>query len=201
MKTEIYRNVWFLAVPLLVVTMSNFVLSATHRDAAIASPLELNEETIFSIYDQINTADIEMSYLVVQKGYAQAVLGLGEMIVRDHVPIRSRARALAKKLGITLRPTQPIDFLRHHSTTMRHLETKSGAEFDRAYLRYEIKFSEKAIQMVRDVLLPKIQNVEFRAQVEKDLVGMELHLSHVVHVAKELDYTTNGPVPPKGHAH
>src|SRR5690606_7645986 len=98
-----------------------------------------DDPTIVFIFDQANTVDIETGNLAAKKGHSAEVREFGAMLARDHDMVRKMGRDLAAKLGVT--PTAPADnaaTTKAHAETMARLNKLSGAEFDHAFLQYEV---------------------------------------------------------------
>src|SRR5689334_14297540 len=72
--------------------------------AAQQAAPKLDDATIVAIFDQANTADIEMGELAVRQGSSARVRDFGAMLARDHGAVRQMGRDLAKKLGVTPTP-------------------------------------------------------------------------------------------------
>jgi putative membrane protein len=97
-------------------------------------------------------------------------------------------RDLARKLAITPIPADSDNTAQEHAKNITLLQSKSGVEFDRAYLLHEIVFHTAAVNATKEILLPAIQNQEFKALVQKVLPGFEHHLAETVELAHKLHY-------------
>jgi putative membrane protein len=146
-------------------------LRASSRTAS-----QLDDATIVAIFDAANTADIETGALAAERGHAKEVREFGAMLVRDHQQVRQLGRDLAAKLGVT--PTPPADNAgaAAHAQAMASLRSKTGAEFDRAFLQHEAAFHKSVIDAVQTTLLPAIKNDELRALVEKVAPAFQAHM-------------------------
>ncbi|HEX6058558.1 MAG TPA: DUF4142 domain-containing protein [Gemmatimonadaceae bacterium] len=163
------------------------------RDAAApladAVPLparDLDDATIVAIFDAANTADIETGRLAVERGHSKEVRDFGAMLVRDHEAVRQMGRDLAARLGVT--PTPPADGsgAAAHAAAIASLRTKSGAEFDHAFLRHEVEFHRGVIDAVETTLLPAIRNAELKALVEKVAPAFRAHMLAADHLDRQL---------------
>jgi len=136
----------------------------------------LDDPTIFAIFDEVNTMDIWTARLAAQKGSTEEIRALGRKVASDHEAVQSMARALASKLGIV--PTPPVtdESAAQLSSTIAMLQSKAGKEFDRAYLLHEADFHANAINAVNTVLLPALKNEEFKKLIQKVAPGFASHL-------------------------
>ena len=151
-----------------------------------APPAPLDDPTIVAIFDAANTFDMETGQLALQRSHTKAVRELAQQFIHDHQAVRQQGRDLAKKLAVT--PTPPKDFPlgRQHAEAMRELRSKSGAEFDRAYVEHEITYHQAVLDAVTGTLLPAIKNSELKAFVEKVGPAFQGHLEAAKQLQKRL---------------
>lgn len=89
---------------------------------------------------QSNLAEIQTGQLAVSRSKTAAVRDLGMMFVTDHTPLDADLVKVAAKLGVTL-PSRPNAEQRAFAAKLDKL---SGAEFDKAWLKGQIKGHRKA---------------------------------------------------------
>ena len=142
---------------------------------AAAQEKGMDDATIVAIFDAANAADIETGQLAVERGSTKEVRDFGAMLARDHRNVQQQGRDLAQRLGVT--PTPPVDdaSAKAHADAMAMLRTKSGADFDRAFLDHEVKFHQAVIDAVNQTLLPAIQNQELRNLVVAVAPAFDAH--------------------------
>ena len=95
-------------------------------------------------------------------------------------------RDLAKKLNIVPTPPDNDTSVVDHANAVSLLQSKSGAEFDKAYLKHEIAFHQSVIDAIRGTLLPAIKNNELKKLVKDVLPGFEHHLAATKAAATKL---------------
>ena len=146
----------------------------------------LDDPTIVAIFDAANTADIETGALAAKKGSTKEVRDFGLMLERDHKVVRQQGRDLAAKLGVT--PTPPSDdaSAAAHAKAMKDLASKSGKEFDRAFLAHEVAFHKAVIDAVTTTLLPAIQNAELKDLVVKIAPAFQAHMMAAEAMGKKI---------------
>jgi putative membrane protein len=66
------------------------------------------------------------------------------------------------------------------------LRSKTGADFDKAYLQYEVTFHQSVVDAVKGTLLPAIKNDELRNLMNTVLPGFEHHLAATKAVAMKM---------------
>jgi putative membrane protein len=173
--------------------IATFVAAASLALAATAESLnggtpaaELDDPTIVAIFDAANTADIETGKLAAERGQAAEVREFGAMLARDHQQVRQIGRDLAKKLGVTPTPPKDDAGAKAHADAMTSLRSKSGADFDRAFLQHEAAFHKSVIDAVQSTLLPAIRNEELRALVVKVTPAFQAHMLAAQNLEKKL---------------
>ena len=135
----------------------------------------LDDPTIVAIFDAANAADIETGQLAMERGSTKEVRDFGAMLARDHSNVQQQGRDLARRLGVT--PTPPVDdaSAKAHADAMAMLRTKSGADFDKAFLDHEVTFHQSVIDAVNGTLLPAIRNPELRQLVVTVAPAFDAH--------------------------
>lgn len=147
----------------------------------------LDDTAIMAIYDQVNSFDIETALIGEVKGHSPKVRALGKMVSGDHTGVRKAALALAFKVGVTPDlPASRTKAAKAHYEAIKMLRSKSGKEFDRAYLKHEIKFHEAAISAVEKLLIPSASHAEFKEHFKAVLPHFKRHLKETRRIAKEL---------------
>ncbi|MFN2566185.1 MAG: DUF4142 domain-containing protein [Gemmatimonadaceae bacterium] len=148
-----------------------------------------DDATIVAIFDAANTADIETGALAAERGHSREVRDFGAMLARDHAQVRQLGRDLAKKLGVTPTPPKDDAAAKAHAQAVASLRSKSGAEFDRAFLQHEAAFHKSVIDAVQSTLLPAIKNDELRSLVVKVAPAFEAHMLAAQNLEKQLATT------------
>lgn len=154
------------------------------READASGPLD--DATILAIFDQANTADIVTGRLGAKYGASEDVRALGRMVATDHVAVQQMGRDLARKLGVMPTPPDGDTSVADSARTVALLQSKTGAEFDRAYLLHEVAFHQSVIDAVKGTLLPAAKHDDLRALIRKVLPGLEHHLAATKAVAAKL---------------
>lgn len=147
---------------------------------------KLDDATILAIFDQANAADIWTARLGVKRAHSGEVKALAKMVATDHEAVQHMGREMAKKLGVIPSPPDNDASAEAQAKAIAVLQTKSGPEFDQAYLRHEIAFHQSVIAAVKNVLLPSTRNGELRELIIKVLPGFEHHLAATKEVAAKL---------------
>ena len=172
---------------------SNFIMMAVGvliatslMNAKALADNKLDDATIFAIFDQANMADIWVGRIGVKKSHSEEVRALATMVATEHEAVQQMGRDLAKRLGIIPTPPDNDTSITSQAKAVAILQSKSGADFDKAYLKHEIAFHQSVITAIKGTLLPAIKNEQFKALVTKVLPGFEHHLAETKATAKKL---------------
>lgn len=169
----------------LLVVVGIAALSGLMGNSAVAGG-KLDDATILAIFDEANAVDIYTGRLGAKYGHSEEVRALGRMVASDHVAVQQMGRDLAKKLNIVPTPPDNDTSVVDHANAVSLLQSKSGAEFDKAYLKHEIAFHQSVIDAIRGTLLPAIKNNELKKLVKDVLPGFEHHLAATKAAATKL---------------
>ena len=170
--------------------------------AEAEGPSLLDDATILAHFDEMNTTDIWLARMAVHQAATDGVREIGRMIVEDHEKIQAKARALAGKLKIIPR-SEPTD---HSAARLAELvalvQSKTGPEFDRAYLTHELEFSEAFLAMLKERMVPAAQRKEIKDLLAKLVPEFEHHLANMRETARQL-HVADGDHgwPPPSHHH
>ena len=166
-----------MAMTLTVLTIATVVAGA--RGA-------LDDGQILALFDEANTTDIWTARVALAKSQSAEVRALASLVVADHEAVQQTARELAKRIRVIAVPPADDESAAALASAVRELQSKGGADFDRAYLAHELAFHRSAIDAVRGTLLPAATNVELKALLKSVLGGFEHHLAETRRVADNL---------------
>lgn len=155
--------------------------AATSPDtaAAAATPAKLTDPEIASVAVTADQIDIDYAAIAKKKSKNKEVLAFASTMEKDHGNVNKQAVALAKKLGVTPQDnsiTQSL--LSQAATTKAMLNSKSGSDFDTAYINNEVAYHKAAIEVVENTLIPDATNPELKSLLQSALPIFKGHLEH-----------------------
>ncbi|MEO6869025.1 MAG: DUF4142 domain-containing protein [Ginsengibacter sp.] len=159
----------------------------TTPDSATATTAKLTDPEIASVAVTADQIDIDYAKIAKSKSKNADVLKFAANMAKDHQSVNDQAIALAKKLNVT-----PMDnpttqsLLSGAATTKEMLNSKTGADFDKAYIDNEVAYHEAAIGLVEGTLIPDASNAELKSLLQKALPIFKQHLEHAKMVQKEI---------------
>ena len=156
--------------------------------AAPATSATLTDPEIASIAVTANQIDIDYANIAKAKSKTKSVLDFANTMAKDHQSVIDQAVALAKKLGVTPQDNPTTQsLLSGEVETKAMLNSKSGADFDKAYVDNEVAYHKAAIDIVENKLIPSSSNAELKALLQSALPLFKEHLAHAEMVQKELN--------------
>lgn len=140
----------------------------TSQPAAPATP----DGDALGAFIVANKSGAEGGRLATQKGSAQPVRDLGTGFARDHDDLAARARELGTRLSITPAAKPTVQAPDASAT----LASKTGTEFDRAYLQHEVEFHRWFVDQINGSMLPSTTNPELKTFLELAVPALQAHL-------------------------
>lgn len=164
-----------------------FVLSITviGLNYATAQESTINDAQIASIAVTANQIDVRYGEIALQKSNDPEVKKFAQNMVNDHNSVIKMAVELAGKLGVTPEDNEVTQsLLAGEKETTKMLQSKSGKEFNKAYIDNEVAYHQAVIDAVNNVLIPNAKNTELKALLVKVAPVLQQHLEHAKMVQK-----------------
>jgi putative membrane protein len=124
-------------------------------------------------------AEVQLGEVAQNKGTNPQVKEFGKMMVADHTKANDELKAIAASKNIAL-PTEPSEDLQKAAAD---ITSKSGREFDKAYLKQMVKDHEKTVKLFEDGQ-KNVVDTEIKAFIDKTLPVLKTHLEHVKNLNK-----------------
>lgn len=148
---------------------------------------KLTDPEIASVALTADQIDIDYAAIAKEKSTNKDVLEFAATMARDHGNVNDQAKALAEKLGVTPQDNPTTQSLMDGAkTTKEMLNSKSGADFDKAYIDNEVAYHKAAIGVIENTLIPDATNAELKSLLESALPIFKGHLEHAEKIQKEL---------------
>jgi putative membrane protein len=161
--------------------------SATGDTGAVSGNGEATPAGVLSQMNVSNTTEIQLSALATKKASSPQVKEIANKLVAHHKKNREEVRALAQKVNVTLTPAQGGSVSSADSVAMpQDLQTLSGAEFDKAWVQYQINAHNANIQRIQNQTLPSVQDPQIKSYLQKTLTTMQGHLVNLEQVEQQL---------------
>jgi putative membrane protein len=132
-------------------------------------------------------AEVELAQAGAQKAQNEQVKQLAQRIQADHTKANQELKQLAQRVGVTV----PTEVDRKHRKMIDDLQSKSGAEFDKAFTEHMIKDHKKDIKQFEKAARDA-ENPEVKAFAERTLPTLREHLRMAQNAGRAIGLT--GPL-------
>lgn len=132
-------------------------------------------------------AEVELGRIAAERASNEEVKRFGQRMVDDHTKANQELMQLAQSKGVAL----PTEMDSSHRSMRDRLGKLSGAEFDREYMRGQVKDHEKTVALFeREAQQGK--DAEAKAWAEKTLPTLREHLQQARDLATKTGATVAG---------
>jgi putative membrane protein len=146
---------------------------------------KLSDAEVASVAVVANQIDIDYSEIAKEKSKDKEILNFAQTMATDHAAVIAQAAVLVKKLGVTPKDN-PVSqqLLADAENSKKMLRSKSGNDFNKAYIDNEVAYHKAVIAAVKDLLIPETENKELKELLQNVLPALETHLHHAEMVQK-----------------
>ena len=142
--------------------------SAKAAPAAMPAKASSGDVSWLKDADTAGNAEVAAATLAVGKAQRADVKAFAQKMVDEHAAANKELGAIATKMGVALPATKPAE---------HGLDTKSGADFDVAYLKLQVTAHEKAEKLFENAA--KADDADIRTFAAKTLPAIREHLVEV----------------------
>jgi putative membrane protein len=136
----------------------------------------LSDSNVLAMLNTINLSEIDAATLAKQKASSEDSRIFANRMLDDHTTMLQEAQQLAQRTDIVPQPPALASTAaKTHQATMEKLRTLSGRDFDRAYLKYQIKMHEQAIDLLGDTTR-SVDNTQLHAYLQDTRANLNEHL-------------------------
>jgi len=163
------------------------MMSMPADSGAVEGNTTVTPAGILSQMNVANTTEIQLATMAAGKARSPQVKQIARKLVSDHTKNRQQVRALAQKLNVSLTPSAGGSVTASDSAAMPpDLASKTGADFDKAFIQHEIQDHQSNIDKLEKQVLPTIQNDQVKSYLQKTVTDMQTHLSSLKQIEQQL---------------
>lgn len=163
---------------------------------AAASAQTVTDPQIAAIVVTANQVDIDAGKVAEARAANADVKQFGEMMVTSHTGVNKQAAELVARLKVTPESNPTSQSLRSGGEmNVAHLQTLTGAEFDRAYVDHEVAYHQQVLDAIDKTLIPGATNGELKALLVKVRPAIAAHLQHAKMLQTSLKGKKQRPSP------
>jgi putative membrane protein len=142
----------------------------TMTTASAASTLSAEDTDFVNKAAMGGLAEVQLGNLATQKAQNADVKSFGQRMVTDHSAANAELSQLATAKGITL----PTEIAGEHKAAADHLNTESGAAFDKAYMTHMVEDHNKDVAEFEKAS-QSAQDADVKAWAAKTLPTLKAH--------------------------
>lgn len=151
------------------------------NDSAITmSDISKMDESFMMRAAEINMEEIKLGNLAQQKGTADHVKKLGNMMVKEHTQAMAELTSMARLKMVNLSTNESDKIVKAYNT----LDGKKGKEFDKAYSNMMVKGHKDAISLFENTNR-ETKDEDVKVLTAKMLPVLKLHLEQSITCQKE----------------
>jgi putative membrane protein len=155
---------------------------------AQTQPQSPSDPQIAAIVVAANQVDIDAGNLAKSKSSSNDVKAFAQRMVTDHSGVNQSAVALVQRLKVTPEDNPTSQALKQGGNqNVSHLETLSGAAFDKAYIDHEVTYHQTVLDALDKTLIPSAHNKDLKDLLVKVRPAFVAHLDHAKHIQATLE--------------
>jgi putative membrane protein len=163
------------------------VTTAVDSVAGRVGGQEYTNAELVGFVNAYNDAEVEVGQLAQTKATDTQVRDFARRIASEHRALKTEVTNAAQRLNIApTMPTADENLPEDHQAGMRDLAALAkGRDFDRAFVKHEVKMHKKVLDEVEDALR-RNRNQEIRPVLEKARDGIRAHLTTAEELERKL---------------
>jgi putative membrane protein len=139
----------------------------------------VTDPQIAAIVVTANQVDIDAGKVAETRATNADVRQFGRMMVTSHTGVNKQATELVTRLKVTPENNPTSQSLKSGGEmNVAHLQTLTGAEFDKAYVDHEVAYHQQVLDAIDKTLIPGAANSELKALLVKVRPAIAAHLQH-----------------------
>jgi len=132
---------------------------------------------IAGFMDAVDKAEVKQARLALQRAKDPQVKALAQYMLTQHGQMDRSQQHLLSAQHITAESTPASTQLESDSASnLTSLESKSGTDFDKAYIDLQVKEHQQVLGMLDNSMIPAAHNADFKQQLMNEKPKLEEHL-------------------------
>ena len=142
------------------------------------SSLDRADRKHFREIAQANMAEVQAGKVAQTKASSDEVKKFAQHMVDDHSKMLKEQQTMAQSKGVAL-PKEPG---KAEKSSLKKLQSASGAQFDKSYMQQMVKDHEKALKLVQDTA-KSAKDPELKQAAEQAAPEIQKHLDEAKEIA------------------
>jgi putative membrane protein len=151
-----------------------------------AMPGTMSEANVVAVLNTIDASELEAAQLANQKAQSSDVRHYATRLVDEHTDMMAKNRQVASRINVEPEnPALASSIRGTHQDTMQELRNKSGRDFDRAYIDYQVKMHEEAVNLVEKTA-DASDNSRLKQRLMQTRPDLQSHLAEAKTIQRQL---------------
>jgi putative membrane protein len=160
--------------------------AAATSPAASTGPA-LTEPQIAMVALVASSADSAGGIQAQERSANPDVRNFAQTMITDHTNMNREATDLTTRLQVTPEVSDMSRQIKEsHDRASADLSTKTGPEFERAYIQHEVAMHESVLNALDQRLIPGAQNAELKTLLQKVRPAVQAHLERAKQIQQRL---------------
>ncbi|OQW37258.1 MAG: hypothetical protein A4E19_13925 [Nitrospira sp. SG-bin1] len=137
----------------------------------------MSDADVVGVLNTVNRSEIHAGQLARDRASSSEVRAYASQMVNEHQLKMQNATQLARRIGV--QPQQPAlarTLENTHREAMEELREKSGRDFDKAYLEYQIKMHQQSVDLVENTV-ESVDHPELKRFLRETRPDLQKHLA------------------------
>ena len=148
-----------------------------------------NDGEIMTMISHSNAAEISSSELAQQKATNPQVKAYAQQMITEHTAMQKEGDRIAKANNAAPAGTDAtMDKKEDAQDDIGDLKDKSGADFDKAYMEYQVKAHEMTLAQLQG-MQNTAQNADLKAMITAAIPKVQAHLEKAQQIRQQLQNT------------
>jgi putative membrane protein len=144
---------------------------------AAPSPGALNDAQIARVLVTINQGEIEAAKIAESRAQSESAKKFATMMIQDHTQNLAESKNLARKDNFGMAKSSLATSLENDAKRSNAQIKKSAKQdFDQAYMKEQVAMHQKALDTLKNTLIPNAQNADLKKLLEDTTKHVESHL-------------------------
>ena len=163
------------ALALITITLSIGGLLVSCAAVERTMPSTLTDANLMSVLLTLDVNEIEVAQLAIEKTSSDQVRTYATQLVDDHSVMLQKHQQVARWIQPD-KPTLAKALERTHKDTIEVLRTKSGEDFDRAFVAHQVTMHQYSLKLVDD-LADSADDWDLQVHLEQTRPDLLFHLA------------------------
>ncbi|UVT20352.1 MAG: DUF4142 domain-containing protein [Nitrospira sp.] len=136
----------------------------------------MSDADVLGVFNSINRSEVDAGQLARERASSEEVRAYASRMVKEHDATLQDTSQLAQRIRLEAHhPALAASVDNTHHKAMDNLREKAGPNFDKAYMKYQIKLHEQSVDLVKD-MADAVNDPQFQRFLQQVRPELQSHL-------------------------